>query len=89
MGRTPAEAMDVAMRELMGQGTRALVLDVRGNRGGLDQLVPKMMSYFTAEPIHYEGMSTYNELLGRFTKLLSLDVLLVSATEHLQPTADE
>ncbi|MEM7135990.1 MAG: S41 family peptidase [Myxococcota bacterium] len=73
-GMDPPEAMDVAMRELLAQGMRGLILDVRGNRGGMDRFVPEMMGYFTRAPIHYEGITAYNQLLGRFTELTSLQI---------------
>ncbi|MEM7434794.1 MAG: S41 family peptidase [Myxococcota bacterium] len=73
-GMTPPEAMDLAMHTLMDEGMQALVLDVRGNRGGLDSFVPEMMGYFVSAPVYYEGVTTYNQLLGRFTELTSLQV---------------
>lgn len=73
-GLTPPEAMDVAMRTLVDRGMRALIVDVRGNRGGMDHFVPEMMGYFASDPVFYEGVTTYNKLLGQFTQFLTLEV---------------
>lgn len=71
---SPVDAMDQAMEQLVRANVPALILDVRGNRGGLDTLIPPMMSYFTSTRLLYEGITTHNLLLNRSSKLLSLYV---------------
>lgn len=73
-GQSPPEALDQALEDLVAQGVRGLIIDVRGNRGGMDQLVPQMMGRFTTQELYYEGVTVFSPLLGRFTQLISLRV---------------
>ncbi|MEM7127545.1 MAG: S41 family peptidase [Chloroflexota bacterium] len=70
----PVEAMNRAMQHMLDENVQALVIDVRGNRGGLDTMVPAMMSYFTPSRLHYEGVTTYNRWVKDFSRLFSLYV---------------
>ena len=70
----PAQEVDRAVQQMQDEDVQALLLDVRGNRGGLDTLVPRMMSYFAPVRLHYEDITYYNRLFKDFQKLLSLHV---------------
>lgn len=71
-GVGPVEAMEQAMEEL--SDATALILDVRGNRGGLDHLVPAMMGYFTDEPLLYENIAGQIPIFNKTINLFSLTV---------------
>ncbi|MEM7116681.1 MAG: S41 family peptidase [Chloroflexota bacterium] len=73
-GLDPVDAMEQMMQQMVADGVQALVLDVRGNRGGLDTLVPAMMGYFAPTRLYYEGITVYNPLLQEFSRLFSLHV---------------
>ena len=70
----PAKAVNQAVRQTLDENVQALILDVRGNRGGLDTLVPRMMRHFTSTRLHYEDITYYNRLFGSFQRLQSLHV---------------
>ena len=70
----PVEEVNRAMQHMLDEDVQALILDVRGNRGGLDTLVPRMMSHFTPARLHYEHVTYYNRLFGNFRRLFSLYV---------------
>ena len=69
----PAEEMERAVQHMVDQNVQALILDVRGNRGGLDTLVPQIMSYFAPVKLHYEDISYYNRWVETL-KLMSLHI---------------
>ena len=69
----PTEEVERAVQQMLDENVQALILDVRGNRGGLDTLVPRMMSYFTPTKLHYEDISYYNRRVKN-VKLTSLYV---------------
>lgn len=60
----PVEAVEQAMQYMADEEVQALIIDVRGNRGGLDTMVPAMMGYFTPERLHYEDIAYYNTWVG-------------------------
>lgn len=50
--RFPA-LLDSAFRDLREQGTKALILDLRGNGGGVDEYGALLASYFVEQPFRY------------------------------------
>jgi carboxyl-terminal processing protease len=73
-----AQIVDEAMRAFVAQDVPGIVIDVRGNPGGMDQLVPEMMGYFFTEPDFYEYQSFDNWVSG-------LDFLDVAFPVGLEP----
>ena len=63
----PTEEVDQAVQYMMDEEVQALIIDVRGNRGGLDTVVPAMMGYFTPERLHYEDIAYYNTWVNALT----------------------
>ena len=63
----PIEEVDQAMKHVIDKKVQALIIDVRGNRGGLDTVVPAMMSYFTPERLHYEDIAYYSTRVKALT----------------------
>ena len=63
----PVEEVDQAMQRMTDEEVQALIIDVRGNRGGLDTVVPAMMGYFTPERLHYEDIAYYNTWVNALT----------------------
>jgi len=59
-----AEITDQAMREFSAQDVPGVIIDVRGNPGGMDTLVPQIMGHFFTEPDFYEYMYFENWLTG-------------------------
>ena len=53
-----------AIGQLMDQGCRALILDLRNNLGGSDAMAAAMLGSFYAEPTFYEYQNTYDETTG-------------------------
>lgn len=70
-GLNPPQAAAEAIRAL-GQA-KAMIVDTRGNRGGLDNLVPPIMSHFTPNRLLYEHIATRTPFGGDF-RLVSLHV---------------
>ena len=48
------DIVEQAVEEFVAQDVPGVIVDVRGNPGGTDELVPAMMGYFFAEPDFYE-----------------------------------
>jgi carboxyl-terminal processing protease len=48
------EIVEQAVLEFTAQSVPGIIIDVRGNGGGQDWLVPQMMGYFVTEPDFYE-----------------------------------
>jgi carboxyl-terminal processing protease len=58
------EIVEQAIIEFVAQDVPGVIIDVRGNPGGIDTLVPAMMGYFLTEPDFYEYMYFENWLTG-------------------------
>ena len=58
------EIVEQAVTEFVVQDVPGVIIDVRGNPGGQDTLVPPMMGYFFLEPDFYEYMYIENWLTG-------------------------
>ena len=69
----PVEEVDRAMQHMVDEEVQALIIDVRGNRGGLDTMIPPMMSYFTPTRLHYEHITYYSRRIKKL-RLASLHV---------------
>jgi hypothetical protein len=52
-GQTFVATLDSVFRELNRRGTSSLLLDLRGNGGGVDEYGAKLVSHFTARPFRY------------------------------------
>jgi carboxyl-terminal processing protease len=52
--------VEQAIVEFTAQDVPGVIIDVRGNEGGIDFLVPQMMGYFFTEPGFYEYMQMHN-----------------------------
>jgi carboxyl-terminal processing protease len=56
--------VDQAVAEFVAQDVPGIIIDVRGNPGGNDVLVPQMMGHFFTEPDFYEYMAFHNWQTG-------------------------
>lgn len=52
-GQTFVATLDSVFRELRARGTPALILDLRGNGGGVDEYGARLVSYFADTPFRY------------------------------------
>jgi carboxyl-terminal processing protease len=50
------QIVEQAMVEFTAQDVPGIIIDVRGNEGGIDLMVPQMLGYFFTEPGFYEYM---------------------------------
>ncbi|MEM7334382.1 MAG: S41 family peptidase [Chloroflexota bacterium] len=73
-GESSGDAVADAMALMIEQEAKAIIIDVRGNRGGLDTVVPLMMSNLTPTRLHYEGITHYMPIFDDFRRLTSLYV---------------
>jgi carboxyl-terminal processing protease len=48
--------VEQAIAEFIAQDVPGIIIDVRGNPGGNDTLIPQMMGHFFTEPVFYEYM---------------------------------
>lgn len=62
----PAQALEVQLKAFQAKRIKGLVLDLRDNPGGDDDLVAKMAGHFVNEKRLYEYVSYYNRLTKRF-----------------------
>jgi len=65
-GLQPAKIMDQAINAFLAAGVPGIIIDVRGNGGGLDALVPQMVGHFYSQPGFYEYVSYFNPESGQF-----------------------
>jgi carboxyl-terminal processing protease len=64
----PDSTVRRAMNAFVAAGVKGVVVDVRGNIGGADKLVPLMMGYFVDRPVFYEHATLYSDATGRFER---------------------
>jgi Periplasmic protease len=65
----PTEVTDAvveALKAFKTAGVTSLVLDLRGNRGGSDQVAADISGFFAGEEAFYERTAWYNASSGRF-----------------------
>jgi carboxyl-terminal processing protease len=65
-GAHPGEVFQDAVRAFMDAQVTGVILDVRGNRGGDDRLVPQFVGYFFEQRELYEKVSLYFQPLNTF-----------------------
>jgi len=63
---SPEKSMEEAIRGFQARQAKGLILDLRNNPGGEDRLAADLAGFFVREPRHYESVSYYNRLTGRF-----------------------
>lgn len=73
-----AAIMQEAVAEFNAEGVTGVVIDVRGNPGGHDNLVTAMMAHFVPQEEYYEAMYFHNWLTG-------LSFLDISMPLRLEP----
>jgi len=64
-GPRPAQIVDRAMADFVAQDVQGIIIDVRGNGGGLDALVPQIVGHFYDEPGFYEYVAAYDPETGQ------------------------
>jgi carboxyl-terminal processing protease len=64
----PDRVVRRAVTEFIRAGAKGIVIDVRGNPGGADKLVPRMMGFFFQTRQFYEHTTLYNEARYRFER---------------------
>ena len=64
----PDSTMRRAMKAFIAAGVTGIVIDVRGNVGGADKLVSRMMGYFVDRPLFYEQATLYDDATARFER---------------------
>ncbi|RXZ79786.1 hypothetical protein EBB07_21370 [Paenibacillaceae bacterium] len=62
----PVLALEKLLEEFRDKGIKGLIVDVRNNPGGDDDLVSAMAGLLVSEERHYEDVSYYSHLTGRF-----------------------
>jgi carboxyl-terminal processing protease len=76
-----AAIVEQAMAEFVEAGVPGVIVDVRGNPGGVDQLVPQMMGHFFSKPDFYQYQYFDNWLTG----LSILDIAIPLRVEPKEP----
>jgi carboxyl-terminal processing protease len=62
----PAHTMRRAVAAFLASGVAGVILDVRGNVGGADKLVPRLMGFFFDRRDFYEQATFYDATTGHF-----------------------
>ena len=65
-GLNPAKIVDQAIETFIEADASGIIIDVRGNGGGLDSLVPQMVGHFYRQPGFYEYIAAYDVESGQF-----------------------
>jgi carboxyl-terminal processing protease len=68
--------VEEAMVEFTAQNVPGIIIDVRGNEGGMDYMVPQMMGFFVREPAFYEYMQLHNWQTGQRVPDMVLPLLV-------------
>jgi carboxyl-terminal processing protease len=74
--------VDEAMAEFTAQNVPGIIIDVRGNEGGMDYMVPQMMGYYFREPAFYEYMQLHNWQTGHRVPDMVLPLLVAPKEPH-------
>jgi hypothetical protein len=80
----PAAPVRRAVASFLARRAAGLVLDVRGNGGGLDAMVPAAAGYFLATPRIYEVPGVYDPGAGRFLPLPAHTLRAVPLPPHFR-----
>jgi len=64
----PDRVVRRAITEFIRAGAKGIVIDVRGNLGGADKLVPRMMGFFFDTRQFYEYTTLWDETTSRFER---------------------
>jgi carboxyl-terminal processing protease len=78
----PEDRIASALRRFQQSRARGVILDVRGNFGGSDAMVARMMAFFRSAESIYEYHGVYNPAARRFEIMESDAVRLVPAEPH-------
>ncbi len=62
----PGRAFRMALESLKNAGAAGLIIDLRGNFGGLDEFAAEFAGYFAAEPAPYRDLALYNRRSNTF-----------------------
>ncbi|BBI35643.1 S41 family peptidase [Cohnella abietis] len=62
----PAQALEDKLKEFQEKRVKGVIIDLRDNPGGDDDLVAQMAGHFVNEKKNYEYVSYYNRNTGRF-----------------------
>jgi carboxyl-terminal processing protease len=54
------------LKKLIKKNIHSLIIDLRGNMGGIDKWAAQIAGHFVNEPMHYQYISKYNPLVNRF-----------------------
>jgi hypothetical protein len=84
-GLFPARIVRQAFERFTSARVPGVIVDIRGNQGGADKLVPQMVGYFFERPSFYEHAAFYREKTGRF----EADSSATLTIEPLSPHFDE
>jgi carboxyl-terminal processing protease len=63
---TPEIAVRNALRRFQSEGATGVAIDVRGNRGGQDEIVPRVTAFFQSRPRIYEIAGLYDPAAALF-----------------------
>lgn len=62
----PEDAFRGELDKMIRKGVPGLILDLRGNSGGANELVPRFVSHFLREEMFYEDVAVYDSDNGAF-----------------------
>ncbi|MFD0586475.1 S41 family peptidase [Paenibacillus sp. GCM10027627] len=65
-GGSQEQEMRQALLTFQERRVKGIIVDLRNNPGGSDQLGAEMVGYFVNKPLHYEYVSYYNRYTGKF-----------------------
>jgi carboxyl-terminal processing protease len=78
----PDRVIKRAVAEFVRDGAKGIVIDVRGNPGGADKLVPRMMGFFVNAREFYGHTTYYDEATSRFERQDALTLWIEPREPH-------
>lgn len=75
----PARAFEKTIENFIDAGVPGIVLDLRGNTGGDDSLVPKFAGHFAVEPAFYQDVALLNPETDAFEVLPEMQLRIMPA----------
>jgi carboxyl-terminal processing protease len=78
----PMHAYQQAIADAVARNAPGVIIDVRGNEGGLDSMVAEMAGYFYTQPAFYEALAPYDPASGQADYTSALTITIEPRAPH-------
>jgi carboxyl-terminal processing protease len=78
----PIQIFQQAIADAVARNAPGVIMDVRGNSGGADQMVADIASYFYVHPAFYEKLAPYDSSLGQADTAYAHAIIIEPRAPH-------